>query len=108
MPTSPYQESDDPVHDLGPWIESPQSSRVSRYRYDYGTKELQVAWRNGIGHVVTTYGAADSDTYRRFARAVSKGKMVNRVLNGLPYTPATPDQIAAPSNPNRKEVQSRP
>ena len=34
--------------------------------------------------------------------------MVNRVLNGLPYAPATPDQIDAPSNPNRSAVQSRP
>lgn len=103
---SPWQESDNPVHDLGPWIEAPQSSRVARYRYDYGTNELQVKWANGKGHVVTTYGAADSEVYRRFARAVSKGKFVNRILNGLPYTPATVDEVNAPSNPSRRGVKS--
>jgi hypothetical protein len=108
VPTSPYQEADDPVHDLGPWIEAPQSSRLSRYRYDYGSRELQVTWKNGRGHVHTVYGAADTEVYRRFARAVSKGKFVNRVLNGLPYMPASPDQVDAPSNPNRRAVQSRP
>jgi len=105
---SPYQQPDDPDHDLGPWIEAPQSSRLTRYRFDYGTREIQVTWRNGKGHGTTVYGAADSEIYRRFARAASKGAMVNRVLNGLPYAPATPDQIDAPSNPNRSAVQSRP
>jgi len=104
---SPYQPSDDPEHDLGPWIECPQSTRASRYRYDYAARELQVTWKNGRGHVHTVYPACDSETYRKFARAVSKGKYVNNVLNGLPYRPYEPDEIDAPSNPNRRAVKHK-
>jgi len=110
--SAPYRPADDSQHDLGPWIEAPQSSRVSKYRYDYAARQLQVAWANGKGHGTTVYGAEpggfDSEAYRRFARAVSKGKFVNRILNGYGYAPASPDEINAPSNPLRKVVQSRP
>lgn len=104
---SPYQDADDPVHDFGPWIECPQSTRASRYRYDYANGDLQVTWRNGQGHVVTAYHGVDSETYRRFARASSKGKFVNRLLNGFAYGPVSPDEANAPSNPNRRAVQHR-
>jgi hypothetical protein len=109
MPTnSPYQAPDDPQHDLGPWIESPNSSRCSRYRYDYATRQLQVTWTNGIGHVHTLYEGVDSEVYRRFARSASKGKFVNRILNGHGYEAAEGNPaINAPSNPNRSHVQAR-
>lgn len=100
--------TDEPVHDLGPWIEAPNSSRLTRYRYDYAARQIQVTWKNGRGHVHTTYSGAESELYRKFARAVSKGRYVNSTLNGCEYRPATPDEISAPSNPNRRAVKSRP
>ena len=103
---SPFQAADDPEHDFGPWVET-ASSRASRYRYDYATGDLFVSWRNGIGHVHTAYRGAGSDVYRRFAISASKGKFVNRILNGIPYEPAMPDEIDAPSNPNRRVVKYR-
>lgn len=106
---SPFQESDDQSHDLGPWIET-TSSRASRYRYDYANQQLQVTWKNGIGHVHTIYSGCDWETYRRFARSASKGRFVNRVLNGVPggyVAAAGAEAIQAPSNPNRRVIQHR-
>lgn len=102
----PYAQSDDPVHDLGPWIEAPSSSRVRAYRFDYGTNEIQVTWRNNKnpGYV---YRGTDRHLYIRFARAVSKGKMINRVLDGFFYEPISPSELNAPSNPNRQALSSR-
>jgi len=125
-------------HDCGPWIEAPNSSRLTRYRYDYGMGELQVEWRNRRGDVHTTYKLAEGSahvtggiefdpatgaqivtgaerdtasrgatTYRKFAIAVSKGKYVNSTLNGFEYWKSTPEELAAPSNPNRRAVQTR-
>jgi hypothetical protein len=103
---SQYQAADDPRHDLTPWVETPNSTRVSSYRYDHATGELQVRWRNRPPSEGYVYQGS-YEIYRGFARAVSKGKMINRVLDGLPYEPMTPDQINAPSNPQRGGVQSR-
>ena len=102
--------------DLGPWIETPNSSRVARYRYDYLNDSMQVEWTNGIrsqsgpssptAHHATIYGAlADGGTpidyegFRRFARAVSKGRAVNSILNGFGYRGVSVDEIQASSNP---------
>lgn len=105
---SPYQPYDSPEHDLGPWIESPGSSRMSRYRYDYAADTLQVTWANDRGHSPgTVYEGVGSDIYRRMARAASKGKFVNRILDGFSYRPADPDEFDAPSNPDRSVVQHR-
>ena len=82
--------------DLGPWVESPSSSRVSRYRYDYGHRSIQVQWRNNKNHGYV-YREADYDTYRSFARAVSKGKSVNGLLNNLDYGLMSPDEVDAAS-----------
>ena len=102
-------------HDCGPWIEAPRSTRLTRYRYDYAQGELQVTWKNGRGHVHTTYkvggGVGDpegSAIYRKFAMAASKGKFVNNPLNNVAnYWPSTPEELNAPSNPNRKAVKHR-
>lgn len=115
-------------HDCGPWVEAPNSSRLTRYRYDYGMGELQVEWRNRRGDVYTTYKLAqgtwkaedtsnpdpsrkvahsDSTTYRKFALAVSKGRYVNTTLDGFQYWKSTPDELGAPSNPNRRAVATR-
>lgn len=128
--------------DFGPWIETPNSTRVSKYRYDYLNDTMQVMWKNNkkarTGHSSptdvpgTVYGAGyaregeriyhDSqawakpslfprgqgqiavspvtyETFRRFARATSKGKSVNSLLNGLGYKGMSMDEYGAPSNP---------
>jgi hypothetical protein len=109
-------------YDFGPWIEVQQSTRLSRFRYDYAQGRLVVTWRTGKGHVHTTselgapveveegeerptesYGAT---TYRKFAIAVSKGKYVNNILNAFDFDVSTPDDLAAPSNPDRRTVKT--
>jgi hypothetical protein len=94
------------IHDLTPWVETPSSTRVSRYRYDFATREIQVQWRNNKndGYI---YRGADYETYRSFARAVSKGKQINRDLNGLEYAPIDPEELNAPSNTRYKGLSSR-
>lgn len=112
------QNPDEPQHDLGPWIEAPQSSRVAAYRYDYAAGDLQVKWQNGKGHEVTAYHVSGKNaagvshsgatTYRKFAIAVSKGKYVNSTLEGFTFTSlknSTDKDL--PSNPNRRMVQHR-
>lgn len=107
---TPYKEVDDPNHDFGPWVET-ASSRCTRYRYDYASGDLQVVWKNGRGHIVTAYRGVSSEMYRRFARSASKGKFVNRVLNGSPggyEAIGFSEEFDAPSNPNRRAVKHRP
>jgi hypothetical protein len=89
--------------DLGPWAE-PSSTRVKAYRYDYLKKEIQVTWvnNNNPGYA---YGDMDYEGFRAFARIASKGKYINRVLNGMGnYRRLTPDEVNAPSNRNRRSV----
>lgn len=101
--------------DLGPWIETPNSSRVSAYRYDYLNDSMQVQWKNGkraqngpsspTDVPATMYGGlADGGTpidyegFRRFARAISKGRAVNTILNGYGYRGMSVDELGADSN----------
>ena len=93
-------------HDLGPWVESPNSTRVRAYRYDYATRELQVTWRNNKNHGYV-YRGVPYEGYRSFARAASKGKYVNNALNGYPYDLMEPDEVDALSNNERKALRSR-
>lgn len=107
---TPYKAADVEAYDFGPWVET-ASSRCTRYRYDYANSVLQVEWRNGRGHVVTAYRDVSSEMYRRFARSASKGKFVNRVLNGSAGSYDAighNEEFAAPSNPNRRAVKHRP
>lgn len=92
--------------DLSPWVETPSSSRVSRFRYDYANRAIQCQWRNnkGDGYI---YSGVDYEAYRAFARAASKGKRINTHLNGYPYRPMTPSEVGAMANPNRRGLQSR-
>lgn len=128
--------------DFGPWIETPNSTRVSKYRYDYLNDTMQVMWKNNkkarTGHSSptdvsgTVYGAGFArqgeriyhdpqawarpsvaptgsgqtaispvtyETFRQFARSVSKGKSVNNLLNGMGYKGMSMDEYSAPSNP---------
>lgn len=101
-----YDPDDDPNHDLGPWVDTPQSTRLRRYRFDHATGQIQVEWANnkGPGYV---YDVGSYEVYRSFARRASKGQSVNSLLNGYPYRPADPEELSAPSNPNRRGLQSR-
>lgn len=103
---SPYQEPDDPVHDLGPWVEL-ASSRCDATRYDHATKDLQVSWINNKWHYVTTYHNVGYEVYRRLTRSASPGKFVNNVLNGYGYHASTADEMSAVSNPNRNVLTYR-
>lgn len=93
-------------HDLSPWSETPGSSRVSRYRYDYINQSLQVQWRNNAnqGYV---YFDVPYESYRGFSRLASKGKGVNSHLNGFEYRQMTSDEVGAPSNEFRRGATSR-
>ena len=86
--------------DLSPWAETPSSSRVSRYRYDYTNRTIQVQWRNNLNHGYL-YQDVPYEDYRSFARVVSKGRYVNSTLNGYPYRLMTVDEVSAPSNEDR-------
>ena len=94
----PY-ESDE--QDLGPWLETPQSTRVSRFRYDFGKSAIQVQWRNNKNHGYI-YEDASFDVYQAMAITASKGRYVNSPLNGLPYRVMTADEVSASSNLSRK------
>lgn len=91
--------------DLGPWTETPSSTRVRAFRYDYANRAIQVTWRNqkNPGYL---YEERDYEEFRSFARAASKGKYINRVLTGN-YRPLSPDEVALPSNAKRRGTASR-
>jgi KTSC domain len=92
-------------HDLGPWIETPSSTRVSRFRFDHLTRQLQVQWTNGKGPGYV-YDGVDYEGYRAFARVVSKGKHINAVLNGHDKRPMEGEELL-PSNEQRRGIGSR-
>jgi hypothetical protein len=93
------------AHDLGPWIETPSSTRVKRFRFDHLQRQLQVQWTNnkGPGHI---YENLDYEAYRAFARVASKGKSVNSTLNNYVFQKMT-GQEELPSNEKRKGIGSR-
>jgi len=94
-------------HDLGPWVETPASSRVDAFRYDYQNNALQMTWRNGRPAYI--YLGVPYETYRSFARAASKGRYINTAADGnlSNYRIMTPEEEAAPSNAERKAITSR-
>jgi|SRR5580765_2747136 len=92
-------------HDLGPWIETPSSSRVKAFRFDHLQRQLQVTWRNGKGPGYVYYGV-DYEAYRSFARVASKGRHVNSTLNNYVYAPMQGEELA-PSNEKRRGIGSR-
>lgn len=83
--------------DCGPWYVTPASSRVSRFRYDYGNKMIQVQWTNedkpwsNQGYL---YAASGRD-FQVLREKASKGKTINNPMNGRPYRPMTPDEWSA-------------
>jgi|SRR4051812_23125224 hypothetical protein len=94
------------IHDLGPWVETPKSSRVSAFRYDYLNRALQVRWRNNSNHGYI-YLEVPHEEYRGMTRIASKGRFVNNHLNGYDYRLMTPDELQAASNSQRQQLTSR-
>jgi hypothetical protein len=93
-------------HDLGPWVETAKSTRVSAFRYDYLNRALQVTWRNNTNHGYIYLGV-DREVYRSMTRIASKGRFVNSTLNGYEYRVMWPDEVQALSNANRQALTSR-
>jgi len=87
------------AHDLGPWIETPKSTRVSAFRYDYHNNAIQVTWRDGGPSYI--YLERSYENFRGFARVASKGRYINTSL-GPPYRRMTPEEEEAPSNSQRR------
>jgi len=80
---------------------------VRAFRYDHLNRALQVTWRNNNNHGYI-YEGVPYETYRSFARAASKGRYVNMLTGGdRSYRVMTPDEVQAPSNPERKGLSSR-
>lgn len=94
------------VHDLGPWAETPSSSRVSRYRYDYAQRQVQVQWRNNKnkGYI---YEDVPYEAFRNFARAVSKGKAINRGVPSTNFGLMQNQEYDIESNAKRTAIYSR-
>lgn len=97
---------DERQHDLTPWVETPASTRVQAYRYDFQNDALQVTWRNNSNHGYI-YLEVPYESYRSFARAASKGRQVNSSLNSFSYRLMTPDEVDAESNAERRPITSR-
>lgn len=93
------------AHDLGPWIETPKSSRVDAFRYDYLNNAIQVTWRNGGPSYI--YLEVPYEGYRSMARAASKGRHINASLDNFGYRRMTPEEESAASNAERKAITSR-
>lgn len=99
-----WDEPESRQHDCGPWIETPGSTRLRSFRYDYAQGNVHVQWRKGgPGHI---YADVPFEVFRAFARISSKGKAINSMLNGYNYRPITPEELGAPSN-DLRAVPSR-
>lgn len=97
-PNVPDEEGDaNEEHRLGPWMETPNSTRVSRLRYDYAQQAVQVQWRNGKGNGYV-YEDVDYESFRSFARVVSKGRHINATMNGYSYREMDADEPSLPSD----------
>jgi hypothetical protein len=95
---------DEEAHDLGPWVESPKSTRVDAFRYDYLNNALQVKWRNGGPSYI--YLEVPYEGYRSMARAASKGRYIVN-LESYGYRRLRPEEESAPSNAERRALVSR-
>lgn len=89
-------------HDLGPWVETPESSRVASFRYDFANDTLQVQWTNGRRPYL--YFDVSYERYRAMVRAASKGKYIPRL--GSNYQPMEGEEELV-SNDKRRAPTSR-
>lgn len=69
----------------GRWEYFPESSRVSRARYDSENALLEVDWVDG--GLSYLYRDVTPTEWRSMRRVTSVGKFVNRVLNQHDYAP---------------------
>ena len=101
------EEEQELHHDLGPWIETPASSRVSAFRYDFANDSLQVTWTNNGRPYV--YFDISYEQYRSMVRAVSKGKFIPRLGNNFQPLELSDHSGAEelPSNASRRAPASR-
>lgn len=90
--------------DCGPWIETPGSTRVRSFRYDFAQGNIHIQWRKGgPGHV---YEDVPFETFKAFTKISSKGHGINSMLNGFSYRRITPEELNAPAN-NLRSVPGR-
>lgn len=94
--------------DCGPWYMVPQrgrsdppgrgSTRVARFRYDYGNQVVQVRWSNEAKPYSNNGYLYDGgyEEFRRLIRITSKGKHINDPMNGFTYRPMNPGEYDAP------------
>lgn len=78
VPTTP---GSDRPRKPGPWVDV-QSSRLNQARYDGASRQVQVIFRDGTPW---TYAGVPRNIWNNFRRSSSKGKYINRILNGYPY-----------------------
>lgn len=98
---------DEDVHDFGPWVMTPKSSRVGGFRYDFANRAVHVQW-TGKGLTRSyMYMEVPYEIYRSMVRIGSKGKFINSTLNNFDYREAAPDEVDAPSNDERMAPRSR-
>lgn len=95
---------DEEKHDCGPWIGTPQSSRVRAMRYDYQNRAVQVLWAKRGDTSGYVYLDVPYEIFRAFARSGSKGKYINSTLNSFDYRQMTPDELDAPTNDKRSAL----
>lgn len=95
------------THDFGPWIMTPNSSRVGGFRYDFANRAVHVQWTGKGLERTYMYTEVPYEVYRSMVRAASKGRFINSSLNHFDYRQAEPDEVDAPSNDERLAPTSR-
>lgn len=98
---------DEDRHDFGPWVMTPNSSRVGGFRYDFANRAVHVQWKGKGTTRSYMYMEVPYETYRSMVRTASKGRFVNSTLNNFDYRLAEPDEADAPSNDERTTPTSR-
>jgi hypothetical protein len=119
MPRDDELELDPDAIDVNQWTIVPRrardevkpyhSTRVTRFRYDYGNKAIQVRWQNenkaysNHGYVYQSFNEdATWREYKGMMDAVSRGKQINRMNPRMLYRPMTDEErYAGPTSRNK-------
>jgi len=125
MPRDDELEIDEDFIDVNQWTIVPKrkrdeykpyhSTRVSKFRYDYGNKVIQVRWQNekkpysNNGYLYQSFNEAETwKEYRAMMNAVSRGKQINRMNPRMWYRPMTPEEWSAgPTSRNKGPKDAR-
>lgn len=94
-----HDEDEPDKLDPGPWVETPRSSRMSSFRFDYASNALHVTFKSGRTY---TYENVSETQFNSMVKAPSKGGHLNTAFGGHSYRHATPQEIHAPSSAERK------